>query len=113
MDRICESRSVDVTNSVSTTEQITVSGFTRGAVYVPTGSSLTSLTFHVAPHKTPRASATEPGDYLPLQKEDGSAAIAMTVEAGKAYPLPAEIAGVAFAKMVGNTSGMVTLTLTE
>lgn len=99
-------QTVAVTNDAATTGEINFLGMAGGEIFVPSGSSLTSLTFHGAPELG--------GTFLPLQNSPDLAAspaaaiaVALAVGAGKAYPIPAECFGCAALKMVGNTSGNV------
>lgn len=101
---------VAVTDDVATTGEINFRRMVGGTVYIPDGSGLTSLTFHVAPDLG--------GTYLPLQNSPTIAspagtpvAVTMTVAQAKAYPLPAELFGAVGVKMVGNTSGSVDISL--
>lgn len=93
---------VSITNSASTTGEIDFSGAAGGIVFVPSGSELTSLTYHAAPALG--------GTYLPLSDAAGEA-VTQTVEAGKAYDLPAACYGAAALKIVGNTAGNVDVSL--
>jgi hypothetical protein len=65
---------VSLTDAIGTTPQMNFRGFRKGYVYVPNGSSLTSLTWY--------ASATDSGDFEACH--DGSSAITNTVAADRA-----------------------------
>ena len=97
---------VAVTASAATTGTIDFSEYAGGCIYVPTGSSLTSLTFHIAPKYD--------GTYLAAYDDSSlsaPAAVVLTVSAAKAYPLPACLYGAGAFKMVGDTTGTVYVTL--
>lgn len=96
--RYTEQQTYAVTNSASTTAEMVIEDFSQGEVFVPTGSGLITLTWHVAEKAG--------GTYLPAQDTSGSA-VATTVSATKAYPVPAVLFGAAAIKAVGNTSGNI------
>lgn len=89
-----------LTTSATTTPEIDVNNFAAGQVHVPTGSSITSLTYHAAPDKG--------GTYLPLQTSAG-VAVTQTVAQTKAYDLPAQIAGCRYIRIVADAAGSVTI----
>lgn len=98
--------SVSVTTSATTTGEVNFSEFAGGTLYVPTGSSITSLTFYVAPGIG--------GTYLAAYDDSSMstpAAIVLTVSAAKAYPLPSSLFAAGSLRMVGNAAGTVYLTL--
>lgn len=94
--------SVVVDTVLADSGSVDIGMFASGQVYVPSGSALTTLTFHSAPNSS--------GVYLPAQTGAG-AALTLTVEAGKCYPIPATIFGAALMKMTGNADGVVHLSL--
>jgi hypothetical protein len=75
-----------------------------GVVYVPAGSSLTSLTWH--------ASLAEEGPYMAADNEAG-AAIVQTVAAGQAHPIPAAMQGAMFLRVTGDVAGEIGYTLKD
>ena len=83
------------------TKALVMRGFTGGICIVPSGSSITSLTYYVA--------SSEDGTYIQLYNSSG--AVSTTVAASRAYPLPAELAGAAYLKVVGDNDGTVDLHL--
>lgn len=93
---------VDLTNSESTTEAIDFRQYSGGMVYIPNGSSITTLTFWAAPKPD--------GTYEPL-KDSSNNAVTRTVAADGAYALPDECFGAGAIKMVANASGTVSLSL--
>jgi hypothetical protein len=91
-------RSVSITDSATTTGEVPYHRDAQsGMVFVPAGSSLTSLTFHVAPKGG--------GTFLPLY--DAGSAVALTVVQGRAYQLPSTLRGCAAFRMVGSHAGTV------
>jgi hypothetical protein len=100
-------RSLAITDSAATTAAVNKSGFTTGMIYVPAGSSITTLTFYVANHA---ANREEAGTYIQAY-DDANAAISRTVAAGRAYRLPLELCAAAFLKIVGDVAGTIHLDL--
>lgn len=97
-------QTVTLTTSASTTPEVPLGAKWRGIVYVPTGSSITTLTFHVSDRVG--------GTYVPLYTT-GGAAVTQTVAAARAYPLPSSIAGAGSMRIVGDAGGAVTITKLE
>lgn len=93
--------SVAVGTAVANSDEISYGEFSAGEVFVPTGSSITTLTWHVA--------QTAGGTYLAAYNASG--AIAQTVAAGRAYPIPSDLAGARFLKGTGNAAGSIGLSL--
>lgn len=93
---------VSLTNSIDTTETINISGMASGTVGVPTGSSVTSLTYWVSHDGT---------TYIPLYAVDNSAAVTQTVAQTRAYPIRSEAFGARFLRIVANASGDVYVSL--
>jgi hypothetical protein len=93
--------SVTVDSALADSQAIVFKGFTTGVTLVPSGSSINTLTYYV--------SSTEDGTYIQLYNSSG--AVSTTVAAGRAYPLPAELEGAGYIKLVGNADGVVDLHL--
>ena len=91
-------QAVTVTTSVSTCEERANERFAGGIIEVPTGSSITTLTFH---HATVTG-----GTYYPLYDSDGNA-VTMTVVAGRSYIQPAALNQASHLKAVGNAAGTI------
>lgn len=87
-----------LTTSASTTPEISIEYYGSGQIYVPTGSSITTLTYHVAEKIG--------GTYLPAQDATGTA-VTQTVGAAKAYPIPAILFGAVAMRIVANAAGNV------
>lgn len=93
-----------LTTSISTTEEIPVGDFSGGTVHVPTGSSITSLTYWAATELG--------GTYLALYTSVPTpVAVTQTVSGAKSYDLPAACFGCVGLKIVADAAGDVTLSL--
>ena len=102
MTRHSESLSLTLDSQIADTPEIPIADYASGEIFIPTGSTITSLPYHVAPAKG--------GTYLPAQDTSGSA-VTQTVAATKAYPLPAVLFGARAMKIVTNADGAVILNL--
>lgn len=100
--RYSETSTVALTTSAATTPEIDVSHFASGTIAVPTGSSITSLTYYTAPDMG--------GTYLAAYDDAGNA-ITQTVAAAKSYAMPAAIFGAAAIRIKANAAGNVTVAL--
>lgn len=89
-----------ITAAVGTTADISYGGYSGGTIHIPTGSGLTSLTFH---------SRTGGNNYA-LYDSTGSA-VTLTVAADRSYPIPAACFGCELLRIVGNTTGNIIVTL--
>jgi hypothetical protein len=96
--------SVSVGTTVSASDAIAFGDFANGMVYIPAGSSLTTLTWH--------ASVDVDGAYLAAE-DAASTAVTQTVAAGQAHPIPAALSGARFLKVTGNAAGVVGVTLKD
>ena len=78
-----------------------------GAIYIPTGSPITTLTYHACPNdgnEPPVEGYTD--TYLPAYDSSGTA-VTQTVVAPGTYPLPTAMAGKGTIKIVSNADGTV------
>ncbi len=91
-----------LTASAGTTPEIDISHHAWGCIFIPTGSGITSLTYHSAPRYG--------GTYLAAY-DAALAAITQTVSAAKAYPVPAALFGAGAIRIVANTTGNVIVSL--
>ena len=82
----------------ATTPEILYGDFEYGLIFVPAGSSITTLTFYAAPESG--------GTFLSLY-DVTNAAVTMTVSAGRAYPIPAECVAAEAIKIVVDSAGDV------
>jgi hypothetical protein len=102
IDRRYAAFGASLNTAVGTTQEIVFGCWIGGQVAVPTGSSITTLTYH--------ATAIQGGTYLPLYDAAGSA-VAQTVTAGRVYAMPEAVFGCAFLKIVVNAAGSVEIVL--
>jgi hypothetical protein len=93
---------VTVATAVANSGEILCSEFALGMVYVPAGSSLTTLTWYAAEKAG--------GTYTAAYDELGNAVV-QTVAAAKCYQVPVALAGAAALKIVGNAAGTVDVVL--
>lgn len=91
-------QTVSVTASAGTTGEIPFEECAGGMIFVPTGSALTSLTFHAADKPG--------GTFYPAYDADGNA-LTRTVAQTRAYPIPSALYGAGAIKIVGNDVGTV------
>jgi hypothetical protein len=91
-----------VTASIATCREIIYQGASSGMVYIPAGSSVTSLTPYVAYERG--------GTYYPLYDEYG-APVVMTVVHTRAYPIPVAPFGAMALKFLSNETGVVHVSL--
>lgn len=96
--------SVAVATSVASSAAIDFGDFETGRVHVPTGSALTTLTWH--------ASLERDGDYTQV-RDSSNADVTSTVAAGYNYQFPAALTGARFVKITGNAAGVVGVTLKD
>lgn len=99
--RVALSQDVALTTSAGTTPAISIDGYASGEVYIPTGSSITTLTYHVAPSSA--------GTFIAAY-DATPAAVTQTVAAARAYPIPSALFGAAMMKIVVNAAGTVSIT---
>jgi len=91
---------VAVDSTIADSDEIDARGYSRGSVEVPTGSTLTLLTFYGA--------HAEGGTHLPVL-DSSHAAVTLVVAATEVCVLPAEIESLSFFSMKGNADGVVDL----
>jgi hypothetical protein len=95
--------SYDLDTAEGTTPEIDFGAVGYAVVFIPAGSSITTLTFLVAP---------EPGGtYLPHYVT--TSATTMTVQGGRAYQLPTTLSGVRAVKITVNAAGTVDISFQE
>jgi len=96
------SQSAALTTSAGTTEAISIGNYASGEIFIPTGSSITTLTYHVAPIS---------GGTFIAAYDAAAAAVTQTVVAARAYPIPSALFGAAMIKIVVNAAGSVDVNL--
>jgi hypothetical protein len=93
---------VALTTDPTTTPTIEIGMFASGQIHIPTGSTITTLTYY---------SAAQTGDtFLPMQDAAGNA-VTQTVAQTKSYPIPAIVFGAANIRITGNAAGAVSISL--
>lgn len=92
---------VAVDTALADAERIDMQESAGGTIFVPTGSSLTSLAFYGSHDGT---------TFLALY-DSSNAAVTRTVAAARAYALPDECFGCRFLKLVGNADGVVNMSI--
>lgn len=95
--------SVAVGATIGNSDPFNYGDFEKGMVFIPTGSAITTLTWH--------ASNSERGTYLPVNNASG--AVTQTVSQGKAYPIPTDVLGARFLKITGDAAGVVGVSLKD
>lgn len=101
-ERFCSNQTALLTTSLTTTPAVSISAYAAGVVYIPTGSTITSLTYYAA-------YGTD-GTYVPIYDQTGSA-ITQTVVADRCYAMPSDLFGAGQIKIVANAAGDVQLSL--
>ena len=96
-------QTVSCTTSATTTEQVPIGEMKQGTVFIPTGSLITSLTFHGAP--------TVDGTFLPLYDAAKAALAQTSLTAARAYQIPTAAFGAAAIKIVTDAAGDVDVSL--
>lgn len=96
--------SVSVGTAVADSTPVSYDNFAAGMVYIPSGSSLTTLTWHT--------STSINGTYLAAE-DAVSAAVTQTVAASQAHPIPVALNGARFLKITGNAAGVVGITMKD
>jgi hypothetical protein len=99
---VATSSGVAVTASIATCQEVVYADMSGGVIYVPAGTSLTSL--------VPYAAYERGGTYYPLYDEAG-VAISIAVAASRAYPIPASAFGAVCLKFLGSGTGTIYLSV--
>lgn len=92
---------VAVNTAEGTTAAFDFQEWSGGTVHIPSGSSITSLTFY---------SSNTDGTFLPLYDSTGTA-VTLTVAATRAYEMPSAIFSCGRLKMVGDAADTVGVTV--
>ena len=85
-----------------TTAEIAFEEYAGGTVFIPSGSSITQLTYYAAP--------CIGGTFLPAYDDTATTPVALSwtgLTAGRSYPIPAKLFSVGAIKIVTNASGTV------
>lgn len=94
--------SVTVDTTAAACEEIIFGSYAGAILFIPTGSSVTSLTWYVAEKPG--------GTYLAANDEDG-VAVTQTVAAAKAYALPSALYGARALKAVSDAAGSFAISM--
>lgn len=103
---------VTLTASATTTPAIPFQKAIAGTIHIPTGSSITSLTWHTGYTAPPVASTPEAATVFVAAYDSAAtpAAVTQTVAAARSYPIPTALAGARWLKCVANAGGDVYIT---
>ncbi len=100
--RQCTGETVALTTSAGTTPAIDIARFASGEILIPTGSTITTLTYHVVNISS--------GTYTPAYDSAGNA-VTQTVQQTRAYPIPSAVFGASGIKIVADAAGSVSYCL--
>ena len=104
MSRSCENFSFTLDSVLADTPEIEIGWAASGEIFIPTGSSITTLTYYASP--------ISGGTYVAAYDSAASpVAVTQTVSAAKAYPIPASVFGAGQIKIVANEDGAITMCL--
>jgi hypothetical protein len=108
IERSMSNRKVlSLTTAQGTTGRLNYEDASGARIYIPAGSSITTLTYYDAP-------VDEADDttvwYEAMDDADTPAAIVRTVEAGKSYPIPEALFGARFIAIKADAAGDVYVT---
>ena len=113
MDRrhtVYESAVVPVVANIATATEIDLRGYSGGTVLFRAGETITTLTFYAAEKDAGAFLDGAAGTYEQLY-DTNNAAVSLTVAADRAYPLPSEVFGCHFLKLIGNAAATPDITL--
>jgi len=101
--------SLAVTNAVGTTQEINYGEYAGGMVHVPNGETVVTLTWWASHDGVTYEAALHSVDehVTPITY----VATAQTVAADGSYPIPAELVGAKFLKIVGDVAATLHLSL--
>lgn len=95
-------KDLSLNTAVGTTDELDMRSAAGGTVQIPSGSSITSLTYYAA---------TEPGGTYSALYTDSGTAVTQTVAADRVYDMPSAVAACGAVKIVANAAGAVKVTL--
>lgn len=98
--------------ALGTTPELRMENMAGGIINIPTGSSITSLTWYAAviQSDTPGSPNSAAQVFLPAHNSAGTATT-QTVAGGNSYQIPVELFGAASLKCVVNVAGVVEICL--
>lgn len=107
------------TDTISTTLQtddtspiLDFENYSGGMIFIPSGSSITALTWFAAPQtlSDPKSPEQAPGTRLAANDSTG-VAVTQTVAAAKCYQIPVALFGCPYVQCRANVSGAVFISL--
>jgi hypothetical protein len=106
----------DLTASAATTPELNFEESAGGLIRIPTGSNITSLTFHAACWADPSKSGAGERQVIPAPTysplyDSTNTAVTRTVAANRAYALPPECFGAGGIKIVADAPGSVEISV--
>ena len=112
IQRECFDTSVALTASVSTTPVFGFAKCIAGTVHIPSGSSITLLTWYSGYTAPATASAAEAATVFTAAYDSAAipVAVTQTVAAGRSYPIPVALAGCRLLRVTGDAAGTVNFT---
>jgi hypothetical protein len=93
---------ISLTTAIGTTPNIPYGSYYYGTIHIPSGSNITTLTWH----ESDQNNGTYEAAY-----DSSASAVTQTVAAGRAYPIPTALQGARALKCVVNSAGLVRLSL--
>ncbi len=91
--------------AANTTDIIDYRGYASGSVYIPNGSSITTITWNVRASNNTATAAAYDGAATPVAVVSGNLA------ADRSYPIPTALLGSDFLYPVTNAAGSITVSL--
>lgn len=103
---------VALMTSSSTTPTIPFQKAIAGTVHIPSGSSITTLTWYSGYTAPATSSAAESATVFVAAYDSAAtpAAVTQTVTANRSYPIPAALAGSRYLRVTGDAAGTVYFT---
>lgn len=101
---------VVLTTSSSTTPTISFQRSVAGMVHIPSGSSITTLTWYSGYTAPATSAAAESATVFVAAQDSSGTAVTQTVAAAKSYPIPIALAGSRYLRVTGDAAGTVYIT---
>lgn len=93
---------ISANTATTTSESFRYGTYAGGMLFIPSGSSITTITWYAA--------ETDTGTWLAVKDEDGTA-VTQTVAASEAHQLPTALYGARYLMPVVNAAGTILFTL--
>lgn len=105
-----------LTTALGTTPEIGVEEFAVMMIFIPAGSTITTLTFYAAPWQAssqspPGTVQDTPAATFQQLYSSANVAITLTVAAGRCYQLPVDLGAAGAIKIVANAAGSVEISM--